>query len=101
MTGKRAWIRVLALLCIASCGGFGASKDSGGTEAPRGGQVTGSGGIGGGDFGSPRSNHGGTSSGMFGDAGEAAPMLPPEMEVDIDFEQPQASERFVYAANPD
>jgi hypothetical protein len=101
MTGKRAWIRVLALLCIASCGGFGASKDSGGTEAPRGGQVTGSGGIGGGDFGSPGSNHGGTSSGMFGDAGEAAPMLPPEMEVDIDFEQPQASERFVYAANPD
>jgi DNA-binding beta-propeller fold protein YncE len=29
-----------------------------------------------------------------------APSLPPEVEVKLDFEQPQASERFVYAANP-
>lgn len=28
-------------------------------------------------------------------------MLPPEVEVKLDFEQPQASERFVYAANPE
>jgi hypothetical protein len=29
------------------------------------------------------------------------PVLPPEVEVRRDFEQPQASERFVYAANPE
>ena len=29
------------------------------------------------------------------------PVLPPGVEVEVDFEQPQASERFVYAANPD
>ncbi len=34
-----------------------------------------------------------------GTAGDGAP-LPPEIEVRVDFELPQASERFVYAANP-
>jgi hypothetical protein len=43
----------------------------------------------------------------FGAAGSSAAngavpatALPPEVEVKLDFEQPQASERFVYAANP-
>jgi hypothetical protein len=40
----------------------------------------------------------GSASGAAGSG--AAPTLPPEMKVNIDFEQPQASERFVYAANP-
>jgi len=46
------------------------------------------------------------STGMAGpafnqDAGAAAiQMLPPEMQVILDFELPQASQRFVYAANP-
>ena len=31
----------------------------------------------------------------------APPPLPPETEIKVDFQQPQASERFVYAANPD
>ncbi len=36
-----------------------------------------------------------------GGDGAMEPTLPPEMEVKLDFELPQASERFVYAANPD
>ena len=33
--------------------------------------------------------------------GDDRSALPPEMEVELDFQRPQASERFVYAANPD
>jgi hypothetical protein len=50
------------------------------------------------------SQNGGMATGTGGSKGGEGmmqPVLPPEMEVEIDFEQPQASERFVYAANPD
>jgi hypothetical protein len=101
MTGKRAWVWVLAVLCIGSCGGIGAEDSAG--AADRGSVPVGAGTGGSGSFGdqnmNPSSNMGGSDS--SGAAGEGMPVLPPEMEVEIDFEQPQASERFVYAANPD
>jgi hypothetical protein len=43
----------------------------------------------------------GARAGSGGSGGTAVPTLPPEVEVEREFEQPQASERFVYAANPE
>jgi hypothetical protein len=52
-------------------------------------------------FGSPGGNAT-NGIGFSGAAGGAAsaPVLPAEMKLKIDFEQPQASQRFVYTANP-
>jgi YVTN family beta-propeller protein len=47
-------------------------------------------------FANPGAGVGGTGGAAGGD-----PVLPPEVEVKLDFELPQASERYVYAANPD
>ncbi|MFI5308969.1 MAG: YncE family protein, partial [Polyangiales bacterium] len=99
----------LALLFISSCGA-GSSKDSAGrgagVTAPGIPGATGAGtsASNGGAFG----NTGGTSpSGSPAPGGSAGaggvvtpPPLPPEMPVKLDFELPQASQRFVYAANP-
>jgi DNA-binding beta-propeller fold protein YncE len=62
---------------------------TGGTTAFGGGAVPAGGGAG----------AGGTGAADAGASG-APPVLPPEMQVKLDFELPQASERFVYAANP-
>ena len=99
--GGRSVVRVCLplglLLGLSGCG----ADDDGGAEA--------NGRHGGGDLGSPgvlpptsgATGGGGTFSGSSGAGGAGAPILPPEVEVKLDFELPQASERFVYAANPE
>jgi hypothetical protein len=56
-------------------------------------------GTGGSSASAGSAGNGGSMNGASADAG--VPVLPPEVETNIDFEQPQASERFVYAANPE
>jgi hypothetical protein len=83
-------------LCIAACassknsagelGGIGSSADAGAS-----GKLPSFGGNG-------ADQRGGAPVGAGGTTG--AVTLPPEMKVKLDFEQPQASDRFVYAANP-
>ena len=77
-----------------------ASDDKGGDQALAGsGSPDGQGGAGGtAGFGNAGSQTGG-AGGSGGSGG--APMLPPEVEVRLDFELPQASESYVYAANPE
>ncbi len=100
---RHVWVG-LASFALAGCviTGCGTSADDAG-EARGGDQNSGAG------FGSPTAGAGGTAgtAGGFsngdgdGDGNDdGAPMLPPEMEVQVDFELPQASERYVYAANP-
>ena len=89
---------LLASACISSCGGD--SEDAPGAN------------LGPGDDGAGAAGNAGTGSGAgggFGNPGDGdgdgdgdgIPMLPPEEEVRLDFELPQASEQFVFAANPD
>lgn len=86
-----------SLLGLAGCGGGleaagdnargGGADDSGGTPPTTGP-------VGGGTA------SGGSGAGGAGASDEPAP-LPPEVEIKLDFELPQASQRFVYAANPE
>ena len=90
-----AGVLIGALGCGSSAG-ESANRDSAGgpTAAP---MVPGSAGS----FGSPGGQAPAPSAGGGGSSGGMVPVLPPEIEVRRDFEQPQASERFVYAANPE
>jgi hypothetical protein len=95
----------LAMLCIAGCGAGGSSasdnRNGAGVQAPGAPGFGGSSGSAGAGFGSPTTTKTGIAASGSGSGGAAAPVLPPEMKVQIDFQQPQASDRFVYAANPD
>lgn len=85
-----------ALLLAGSCGNDDAGGGAFNSRSPSAPQVNNPGGN------APR----GGADGAFGNPGAAGsgaqiPVIPPEVEVMAAFEQPQASERFVYAANPD
>jgi hypothetical protein len=88
---------LIGALGCGSSGNESANRDSAGPA----GLPTGSGSAG--SFGSPGAQAPGTGAGGSGGSGSGnmPPVLPPEVEVKRDFEQPQASERFVYAANPE
>jgi hypothetical protein len=93
--GRVLTLTACALLGAQGCGTSGADAN-GGLGAPRGG-FAGTGAV-----GNPGAMGPGTPlAGSGGSGGGGAPVLPPEIEVKLDFEQPQASERFVYAANPE
>jgi hypothetical protein len=79
-------------LAAQGCGDADAAPARDGNGAPSGG-FSGNAGTSG--------NSTGGAGGAGGAAGGDGMMLPPEVEVEVDFEQPQASERYVYAANPD
>jgi hypothetical protein len=114
MRWTRAWGLGAALLCTAGCSGS-SSSDSGSSRganagiptvgAPAGafgnGQATGTGGHG---TASGAMSGSMQQPGAFGNTSDAGAMLPPplpaEMQIKLDFEQPQASELFVYTANP-
>jgi hypothetical protein len=87
---------LLAATWINSCGDD--SDADGAAFGPRG-PNDGVGGIGGAAGSAGMFSGGGTGGGGNSDAGIAP--LPPEMEVRVDFELPQASERYVFAANPE
>jgi hypothetical protein len=86
-----------ALLASAWANGCGGDSEDAGGQA-RGPSDNGAG------FGAPTAGTGaagssGSASGTGGTGGDAP--LPPEVEVRLDFELPQASERYVFAANPE
>jgi hypothetical protein len=86
------------LACAGDDDGGGAdnaARAPGGTTAPGTLPPTA---PGGGTFGM---GSGGSSASAAGAGGGGVPVLPPEVEMKLDFELPQASERFVYAANPE
>jgi hypothetical protein len=100
---KEVWA-CAAVLLMAGCGAdddTGEAASRGGTTVPGAdgvfnGTNTGAGGT---SPGAPFGN--GSSGGVAGGMGSGTPPpLPPEVEVRMDFERPQASERYVYAANP-
>jgi hypothetical protein len=92
-------IRSTWLLSLCAAGALSACEgdDSDSAGAPRGGDVGGTAGV-----GSDGANAGsGTGAAGTGAAGTGSiPDLPPEVEEMVDFQLPQASESFVYAANP-
>jgi len=90
-----AGVALLASAWVNGCGGD-ANEDAAGRAPTNGGDGP-FGGTGGsaGEAGMSANPGGGT-----GGTGGGAP-LPPEMEVRVDFELPQASERYVFAANPE
>lgn len=93
---------VPAALCLLALGwaSCGDAKDDGANGGRLGGPGDDDLGAGAGAAGSAGSGNP-TTGGTGGAGGGAAPMLPPEMEVMVDFELPQASERYVFAANPE
>src|SRR5687768_9078447 len=100
--GARRAVALAGGMLLASTwiGGCGAASEDSANSAPGSGDFGGSGGgaAGSGGFGNP----GDSSGDGDGDGdGDGVPMLPPEEEVRLDFELPQASEQFVFAANPD
>ncbi len=103
---NRRWIRGLVLAAGLTGLGACATSDTGSTKGanPTGGVglpavgPAGTGGVGAGSV--PAFGNGAATHGSDGTGGMTAPKLPPEMQVKLDFEQPQASERFVYTANP-
>jgi len=99
--GVRSVVMAALLLGLAGCGngeGLGAADNarggtSNGAATPPTGPAGGSSGAPGSVFDPSDLNN---MNGADGD-----PILPPEIEVKLDFELPQASQRFVYAANPE
>jgi hypothetical protein len=94
------WCGVGALVCAlgagaGSCGVGEDGDDAAGIGNPREPMVSPGGFAGGGAIGNPM------LPGAGGSGGSAAPNIPPEVEVRVDLELPQASDSFVYAANPD
>lgn len=89
-----------AVAAIASCAGSEATKNGGTGPSPgAGGAASGSGGFSGANPGATGS---GGSAGAGGSSGAdaGAPPLPPEMELESDYEVPVATGRFVWIANP-
>jgi DNA-binding beta-propeller fold protein YncE len=80
---------------LIGCGDDGLGEGSA-QRGPSDGANAGAGGTAG--VGSPV---GGMGGGMASGGSSGVPVLPPEVEVKLDFELPQASESFVYAANPE
>jgi hypothetical protein len=90
-------LAALALLAPTWASGCGDSSDEAGAPSSGGFAGMGASGGGGGQSGGGTDNPGGDGDGD----GDGEPMLPPEVEVRLDFELPQASERYVFAANPE
>lgn len=100
--GARHRVVLAAAALLASAWAHGCGDDlgdEGAANAPRG-PDDGAGAGFGGNSGAGSQNPGAGTGGAGGAAG-GDPVLPPEMEVKLDFELPQASERFVFAANPE
>jgi hypothetical protein len=102
----RSVVMVGLLLALAGCGdgAFESANARGGAD--NAGVLPGSGSAGAG-AGNPTTSPPGSifdpsAPGSMGAGGAGSiPVLPAEIEVKLDFELPQASQRFVYAANPE
>lgn len=97
--GARREVVLAAVVLLALAWASGCATDSEAAPQASGGPFNPTGGASG-AAGTGADNPGDNGGGTGGVGGGGAP-LPPEMEVLVDFELPQASERYVFAANPE